>query len=508
MIRKGIDVKLNVKPVFVGLVHKHVYEGSCRFGKDDELTPEYDAMLSHELSKSFFEDADTKLCKDTVNLLEPVYLERDDRWLHQEEDFLKMAEDEPNVDLYFFSFGIARGDIFIEFVQRVKKPVALVPGACCEATLNTCAIRNRGYECYAYLTWDEMNRHLRALRTRKVLKETRVLLAPRMNSNRAYSSTDNFICIEDLTEKFGIQFRYINAHELMDMSQPCGEAGNPTLPGRKAYNIDDDDIKEIYKITDELIAGAEMNTMERDMIASSVRAHYTVKKLIEVYDCNAFSIPCPDVCSTRRLNEEKYTFCLNHSLLNEQAIPSACEYDLCSLLSLIIISNLTGKAPYMGNTTPVTLEDGKMVSQLWFNEDDLEGVKDIENLYLHFHAVPNRKMKGFKEEESPYGITPFAHSGFGATLRHDFSRNIGETITMCRFAPDAKRLFVGQGTIVKGVGYAKNSCTEGLYFRVADQSDFFYKQMNFGNHTSMVFGDYAKDLQLLGEAIGIEVVVA
>lgn len=33
MIAKNIDVKLNVRPIYIGLVHEYAYEGPCRFGK-------------------------------------------------------------------------------------------------------------------------------------------------------------------------------------------------------------------------------------------------------------------------------------------------------------------------------------------------------------------------------------------------------------------------------------------------------------------------------------------
>ena len=32
MIAKNIDVKLNVRPIYIGLVHEYAYEGPCRFG--------------------------------------------------------------------------------------------------------------------------------------------------------------------------------------------------------------------------------------------------------------------------------------------------------------------------------------------------------------------------------------------------------------------------------------------------------------------------------------------
>ena len=48
MIAKNIDVKLNVRPIYIGLVHEYAYEGPCRFGEGDALEKEYDQMVSSE----------------------------------------------------------------------------------------------------------------------------------------------------------------------------------------------------------------------------------------------------------------------------------------------------------------------------------------------------------------------------------------------------------------------------------------------------------------------------
>lgn len=508
MIRKLTDVKLNVRPIFIGLIHQYRYEGPCRFGQGEELEKDYDIMANMELYKKFKEDVKLHMPEE-VNLLEPVYVERDDWFLSREEMFEKMAEGIENVDFYLFSFGIGRGDIYVEFAQRYHKPQAVMPYQCCEAAVNTSAVRNRGFEAYAYRNWEDLETHMKVLRTRKVLASARVLLASRFNSSRSYSSSDNFVDLNYITEKLGVQFRYISIHELFDQLHVVDPTTNPTLPGREAHNITAEDMKEIERISDELIAGASEVRMERDMVINSVKAYYLVNKLLDVYGCNAFSIPCPDACSTRRLNEEKLTFCLTHSLNNENGIPSACEFDINALLGMTVMESLSHQAVYMGNTNAVMYQDGKMIPLQGFSDEDLKHVtEERENLYLTFHSTPNRKMHGYDKKPSSYGLAPFAYSGFGATIRYDFTQDAGRKITLMRFAPDGKRLFVGRGTVVAGSGYDRVNCDEGLFFSVENQEDFFYKQINFGNHMVITFGDYTRELKMLGECLGMEVVIA
>ena len=77
MIEKLTDVKLNVQPIFIGLQHKYIYEGPCRFGQGEELTPEYDAMMNVELYEQFKKDVAEHM-PEVVNLMDPIYVERDD----------------------------------------------------------------------------------------------------------------------------------------------------------------------------------------------------------------------------------------------------------------------------------------------------------------------------------------------------------------------------------------------------------------------------------------------
>jgi len=78
MIEKITDVKLNVRPVFIGLVHQYYYEGPCRFGKGEELEKDYDVFMNSELYRQFQKDVAENMPLDAVNMMEPIYVERDD----------------------------------------------------------------------------------------------------------------------------------------------------------------------------------------------------------------------------------------------------------------------------------------------------------------------------------------------------------------------------------------------------------------------------------------------
>ena len=52
-MKKGIELKLNVRPLYIDFTHLYVYEGPCRFGRGDELTPEFDRMVAGEVYKQY-----------------------------------------------------------------------------------------------------------------------------------------------------------------------------------------------------------------------------------------------------------------------------------------------------------------------------------------------------------------------------------------------------------------------------------------------------------------------
>ena len=110
---------------------------------------------------------------------------------------------------------------------------------------------------------------------------------------------------------------------------------------------------------------------------------------------------------------------------------------------------------------------------------------------------------------APYGIQPFAYSGWGVTLRYDFNRDIGQEITMCRISPDCSKLFIGKGKIVGGGGYDAQNCSLSVIFEVHDRKDFFKKHIRYGgNHLPLVYGDYTEELEILAEMLGLEAVKA
>lgn len=513
-IKTGKDIKLNVRPVTVCLYHEYVFEGPCRFGVGDQLTKEFDLMNAAERHRAFVNNVNKYIGSlDYVNVMEPIMIGRDETFPVKEEMLDEMARDVAEVDLFLmniFPFGV---DFLLEFEKRYDKPMALLHFGSNDAIFVS-ALTARGHEAYCWYDWDFAPHTLKVLRARKVLKDTRILCLPRANSTASISACDSFLDHNVVSNRLGVGFRYYNMHEFLDQTQIVDPSTNPTLPGRLGDNINEEDVEEIDCIVQGLIRDAEICDMEKSAVFNSVKAHYLAKKLMAKFDCNAFTAPCPDMCATRRLNEEQFTLCLTNSLNNECGICSACEYDVSALISMILLSNLSFSAPYMGNTSLGKMDAGDVLSTSPLLKKDEGGFARTESslsstggIGYTFHAVPNRRLRGYDGEQSAYSIRPFAMGGrWGATIRYDFNQDIGQVVTMCRFDPTCSKIFVARGEIVAGAGYETENCTEGLFFKVSDGRKFFEGSLLVGNHIPLVYGDVYDEVVGFAKLKGLEVI--
>jgi hypothetical protein len=286
-ITKTADVKLNVKPVFIAFYHDYVFEGPCRFGSGEELTKKFDQMTNQEAYRGFMKLVDKNLA-GRVNLLPPAFVERNEEFPVSDQMMEEMARDSEKADVYLFGQPAGDYDVILEFAQRYRKPVILTGMALATST-TVAALAARGLEAYPTIDWQDITGQLISS-CKKGLKETKVLLAPVGNSNISFSATDSFLSLEKVTEVFGVRFRHVSAHELVDQTRHISPDSNHTLPGRIGLNPTDEDMKKIEEITGSLIDDAIACHMQKEYVFNSVKAYYTVRKFLEHHQCNAS--PC------------------------------------------------------------------------------------------------------------------------------------------------------------------------------------------------------------------------
>lgn len=499
-IKKTIDEKLKVKALFLNLEHEgpnpenaqdldanSAYEGPCRLGTGEQLTHSFDQKSGAEKFKVFKKTLETY--PDFVEFVNPQYTYWTDAFNYKHELYDELKDELNECDL-LVSEGVLN---YYPTLQLAKKSGITSAAYGCCSTDYPAGARLEGMEAYAYIDHEDAKRHMGLLRAKKALKKTRVLYVLK-DTVLPFGSQSNIDpgVLNRGNPNLGVDVRFVNWQELLNVCE----------------NLTDEEKKIANDKAKELIANAKTCSMTEENVTKSCYLWVGVKRLLEKYGCNAFTMPCHEVCATRAFNDRlQFTPCLCHSLLKEEGIPSACELDLNALLSIDLLMNLTGSAPHMGNSGPFFLPD-KLDFSVPNGLPIVPEVQGVENIYYTFHAVQTRKMRGINEPMQEYQINSFTHAGWGATISHDFDEDRGEKITMVRFSPDAKKMLVIRGEIVAGAGRDDIGCGIGFYWKCADSRDAFEKQSDFGHHLTWVYGDYSKELKEIGKMLNVEVVLA
>ncbi|MCD6169738.1 MAG: hypothetical protein J7J76_04195 [Candidatus Latescibacteria bacterium] len=463
---KPIDTKVGVKPVFVQLVHSGPYEGPCRVGARKSLEPETERERAKEEFNRFVEEFHKCLSSDAC-LLEPVCLEWKDNFVLPDQELAKLESDLEDVDLFVISRGLSQYPA-ITIAHRHNKPVAIV-GAI--GAVDVAAyLRSRGLEGYAPLDLDELNRLISLLRVRKAIRNTKMLVALQRDVI-PLGAVSSIWDLEGLRDRFGIEHISLPAERLFEEME----------------NLPQEDAKRAKELTDKLIQSANKVHMSRENLLPSVKFYVTAKKVMEDCECNAFVIPCFEICARRIAEEKRVMFCLTHTLLKDEGYPSACEGDINVLMAMTLLMYTSKKSVYMGNSYIVDRE---------------------KNIVAVHHDVPGLKMKGLAGPDLPYEIRNFTFNGWGATIRYDFTLDIGQQVTLARFDPMATKLLVAKGEIAGGGGFNQIGCSLSAHIKVEDAVELLHKEVDFGHHLAMAYGDYSYDLKELGKMMEFEVVEA
>lgn len=511
MKRSVMDVKLNIKPVFIGFEHLYYYEGPCRMAGGEAIQPGFDEILQGKMYKGFLGNIEKYLSDDKFNILEPGTTKGFDDWVLSDEMLAGPLADDHITDVYLVFSNFGANTILEEFCTRTKKPVIMNPSKSF-GSLSAVACYGVGADIIPCFDWPEVRRTMELLRAQKCVSTANLLLAPRFGGTKAVAGgNDTFNNLLEVTQKLGTRFRFINVHELMDQMKPLPEEGNYTTPGRETPNITPDEIKELEKMADEIMSEAQNCQVDKQFVLNSLIAWRQVQKNMDIYDCSGFVAPCPDACSTRRLNQIQFTFCFTHSMNLELGFASACEYDVTAAVVMLLLMAVSENAAFMGNTLPVVATEGRIEWPPHIKEDEIPAditYDDAKQLYTTLHSTPCRKLHGLQAAADKYALRHFAYDqGFGAIQRHDFSADKGQKITFCRISQDLKQMLIGTGEIAFGVGYDTDNCNGGFAFKVNDTRGLFKKQMQFGLHLPIVYGDYADELAFIAERMGLEPVV-
>jgi hypothetical protein len=463
--------KLRVKPVMTNMVHTDVWEGPCRFNvvpvaKEAENVKNSYARWTQRLSGSAFTGM------SAVEWLAPHLVQFDEAFILPPSQLLALDQEKDKIDAFFMS---PDGASFaaVEIARRYHKP-AVVLGLSCRTVDVAAYAKSIGEEVFAPADNGELEQLFTHLRARTTYRETRILF-PTNRGFPAVASLTGITDLQNLEKKFGVVVKMISFKTLAEeMDLTLGDKGR---------------IEKAERGADELIRGAVQSYLDRQYVVRSLLFKQAVESLMDANACNAFTIECFEFCASRLPEKWKITPCLIHTLFKDAGHTSSCEADMGALLATRLLLSVSGKSSHMGN-----MFSGK------------------DNTVIINHSAPGIRMNGFDQPALPYKLGRFVQSGWGTKAVVDFIQNDEKKVTVARMHPSAAKLLVMRGLLTGSQGFEKDNlgCSVQAMIKPIESGEgsrFIRRQIEYGNHLSWVYGDYAAQLKEVGRLLGIEVEV-
>ncbi len=453
MIKKAMDVKLNVKPLMGILVHTDFWEGPCRAGIKEEMMSDVEMKRAIEKFEKYKKELN--FFNPEINVLEPVFVPYNESFVVADEIVEKINKEIHLTDcLIILNQRIPK-------IERFNKPLISYTHAVSAA--DTCAyLRSINKEAYYAIDEKELNETLHNLWVRKAISNTRALILT-AGEIPTWGLLSNIKDLEKLRSNYGFEVvkkPFTDIFEFMD-------------------KISDEEAKEL---NDKLLNNSKETKVKKEYFINDIKYYLAARKMLEFYNCNAFSTSCVELCKSRIPQNRKFVPCVAHTLFKDDGIPSGCEEDLNALVAMTVMMYSAKRPAFMGNP-------------LYEND---------EMITLH-HSVPCLKMNGFDSQDLDYSIYSFTGQGFGGKIQIDFNQNESEKVTICRFDPSGEKMLLKTGKVIKSK-YTDYYCSPYYYIIVDNARKYLHNIMDFGHHQVLIFGDFSNQLREVASLLNFDIV--
>lgn len=452
MKEKAMETKLVLRPIVGCLTHSHFWEGPCRAGHKENMTQEAESKAAD----TAFEAAKEELKKVTekAQLLDAIDCRYDEKFVVERNVFEKIEEDMDKVD-FFLCMGWR-----IPKLERYRKPIIIMQNGN-EGIDFSAYCRSIGIETFVAMDMQDLNEILEILWVRKAVSNTRALVLT-AGSQPTFGIQSLIRDPEIIRQKYGFEVIKLPFNAIVPYME----------------QISDD---EARPIADKIINGSKDTKVNTDWFINDIKYYLAAKKMMDVYDCNAFSTACHELCTSEIPQKMKFTPCVCHSIMKDEGIPSGCEEDLNALLAMTIMQYAANRPAFMGNPNHET--------------DEL--------LRIH-HAVPALCMNGYGTKPLEYKLWAFTGQGFGGKLQVDFTENNVDAVTLARFNPLGDTMCVKVGEVIRSE-YDDVYCSPYYYIKMDDAREYMHNLASFGHHQVLIFGDYMKMLKKIAKVMNFNI---
>jgi L-fucose isomerase-like protein len=203
-------------------------------------------------------------------------------------------------------------------------------------------------------------------------------------------------------------------------------------------------------------------------ILDASRVLTLLRRVISENRLDATGVECFSLVQERRV-----TACLALAQLNTEGTVAACEGDLASMAGMMAGKALTGKVPWMANTTRLT------------NKTLI-----LSHCTAPFDLVSNVELT--------------SHYETGWSLAVDGKIKATE-VTIFRFSDTLDRAFIAEGRVI-GSPHLGDACRTQVEIELPDESIRVLKESPLGNHLLMIRGNVSELLRLAFRYRGFEII--
>ena len=372
-------------------------------------------------SEQFLEDINNELFEDDLELVEGV--------------------NNPVYSIIFIETGGSEQK-FVQDIDKIKQPIILLSD-CKNNSLPACFeiktyLESKDIES-VLLFGEEVNiansiKHISKIMQAKYNIEHSSLGVIGEPSNWLIASRVNY---EDAKKRFGVTLIDISTSELKE------EIDKGMLPNIPRLN----ELKN--------------SSYDQDVLNGALLIYSGLKRIIEKYHLNGFTLRCFDL-----IEEYKNTACLAFALLNEEGYIAACEGDVPSMLSMLLIKEVTNQPSFQANPSKIDIKESNV-------------------LFAHCTIPLNMLQK--------YELTTHFESGLGIGVRGTLDKN---RVTIFKIAPNLKDALCVTGDIKENLSLP-NYCRTQIVVNLERDELFEFLKESFGNHVLIAYNDIAEDVLTL-----------
>jgi hypothetical protein len=376
--------------------------------------------------------------------------------VNEESDVLSLKRDVGKADvILLFKPHLGQGSCVVKIAEYGLPMILFNEEGKVNNPLDALEYVYPGKEVWVAVDYSDVDSCLRLLSVKKEIEHTKILVL-----NADYPYWKKFLCrirggVETVKETFGIDLEYVNSEEVIERWKSIAE--------KRAVSIAEKWMKEAEKVVEpekkDLLSVARLYLVMKDLLAEKGAQAITM-----AYGDDPLPVPC-----------------FAYTNLRDEGIPAACEADIISLLSMIILHYVADKPCFMGNTF-VDLKDEAVILS---------------------HCLCPRKMKGYNECAAPYVLRSYHKKKFVGSLTTFVEMKTNQEVTICRLAGDLKTMIITKGKIMSCEDL-NHFCRVTVKIKIDDPKGFVHETS--GNHHVMVYGDLREKLRELNRLFGVATV--